>query len=99
MITKDQEITLRKVLGHYGVDQQETKCIEECAELIKAITDYKLQGPIASPKQSSELVGSMIEELADVIIMTKQLAMAVGQAEVESVIDYKVKRIAKRIGA
>ena len=90
---------LNKIIAHYGQDSQITKCVEECAELTKAICDYRLEASYASPETLKELEYSVREEIADVIIMAQQMALIFGEDKVERLIDYKLGRTARRIGA
>ena len=61
--------TLKKAIEKYGEEPQIRQCMEECAELISALTDYA---------ESEEMdVDNIIEEMADVLIMCKQVELIV----------------------
>lgn len=63
------ESVITKSIKHYGAEIQSTVCMEECAELIQAISKAK-RGKINRD--------NMIEEIADVLIcieMLKQMYM------------------------
>lgn len=83
----DSAVYLR-LLNHYGVVSQEGMTIEECAELITAL-HHKTRG--------REAAEEVIEELADVIIMTQQLRIAYGARKVDSKISEKLDRQLERI--
>jgi NTP pyrophosphatase (non-canonical NTP hydrolase) len=60
---------LKKAIETYGEEPQLRQCMEECAELISALTDYA---------ESEEMdTDNIIEEMADVLIMCKQVELIV----------------------
>lgn len=76
---------------HYGKNNQSTVCMEECAELIQAISKAK-RGKIDRD--------NMIEEIADVLIcieMLKQMYM-ISDEKINKWIEKKQAREAERIG-
>lgn len=76
---------------HYGKNNQSTVCMEECAELIQAISKAK-RGKINRD--------NMIEEIADVLIcieMLKQMYM-ISDDKINKWIEKKQAREAERIG-
>lgn len=81
----------RQILEHYGKKQYE-KCIEELDELRKAIYLHIVSG------YSETTEGHVIEEIADVEVMTAQLKMILkADNKVDSVKRYKVSRQLRRI--
>lgn len=62
-ITVDKDV-IRKSIQHYGVDNQSTVCMEECAELIQAISKTK-RGKLNTD--------NLKEEIADVLICIEML--------------------------
>lgn len=58
---------LNKAIAHYGVKPQLGVAMEECAELIQAIS--KLQRYGCEP----EVIENLVEEIADVLIMIEQI--------------------------
>lgn len=79
-------MSYRKIFDHYGLDHQLGKTVEECAELIVAITHWK------DGKVSRE---DMVTEIADVAVMVEQLKLAFPDVEAE--IARKVERCGKRL--
>lgn len=78
-------------IQHYGKNNQSTVCMEECAELIQAISKAK-RGKINRD--------NMIEEIADVLIcieMLKQMYM-ISEDKINKWIEKKQAREAERIG-
>lgn len=84
----------RKIISnsiqHYGMDNQSTVCMEECAELIQAISKAK-RGKINRD--------NMIEEIADVLIcieMLKQMYM-ISDEKINKWIEKKQAREVERM--
>ena len=92
-----EKTLLNKIIAHYGQEEQVTKCVEECSELIKAICDYKLKASYSSPEQLKGLIYQVQEEIADVMIMAEQMALIFGEEEVKKLVDYKLSRTERRI--
>ena len=91
------ENLIKKILAHYGIQNQKKKAIEEMSELIVVMcktTDV----PSCDPKLP-QLMDNLIEEIADVMIMMEQLRLFYGQNEVDKMIEYKLNRQIKRIEA
>lgn len=85
----DESIIARSIL-HYGKNNQSTVCMEECAELIQAISKAK-RGKIDRD--------NMEEEIADVLIcieMLKQMYM-ISDEEINKWIERKQAREEERI--
>lgn len=75
---------LLDIIKHYGAEHQIDKCVEELYELILAIKEQDRD--------------HIIEEMADVLIMCKQLElMSECSDELETMIDYKIARTVKRM--
>ena len=81
---------VKKSIEHYGKDVQSTVCMEECAELIQAISKEK------RGKSDKE---HLAEEMADVIICIKMLKQIynITEDEIYSWIINKQERIIERI--
>jgi NTP pyrophosphatase (non-canonical NTP hydrolase) len=68
---------LKKAIETYGEEPQIRQCMEECAELISAIADYA---------ESEEMdTDNIIEEMADVLIMCKQVELIVKDYAMEPI--------------
>jgi GTP cyclohydrolase FolE2 len=81
------EDILRIAIKKYGIQSQERQAVEECSELILAIS-HKQRGR----------EHNLIEEIADVEIMLEQLKMINDCHErVESIKAIKIKRLYHRI--
>lgn len=64
-MTDEQKSKIAEILNHYGFENQREILVEECAELIQAVSKAKRNGyPISD---------NFIEELADVSIMIEQM--------------------------
>ena len=78
----------------YGVVEETVIAMEECAELIQAISKVKRYGLVGEYKDN------LIEEIADVEIVITELLMMfdILPCEVESIMDSKIQRIKRRLG-
>lgn len=82
----------RQSIEHWGARVQSVVCMEECAELIQAISKM-LRGKDAK--------ANLVEEMADVTICFNLLAMIyhVDQSQLDEVIRAKTLREARRMEA
>lgn len=83
---------LRQTLRKNGVSEQLTVAMEECAELIQAISKIKRYG------KESALINNLAEEIADVQIITNELLLIFGcKVKVTAWKKYKLERMEKRL--
>lgn len=80
---------LNSAITMYGIEAQKTMAIEECSELINVL---------AKECRSRVSDEDIITEIADVMIMCEQLALIYGENAVESEKEYKLARLAERMG-
>lgn len=73
-----------KAIKYWGESAQKQKAIEECAELIAAMA-------------RRSLIDFIVDEVADVTIMMRQLRMIYGKKKVDDRIRFKLKRLQKRL--
>ena len=75
------------IAKYYGLDAQINQCIQECAELIKALTDFKracgLGQPLRSGKDVVSATVEVLDEIADVQVMLFGIMSVLGQTMVE----------------
>lgn len=83
-----QKSICRRILEHYGADNQHKQAIQECSELITAIC-HRMDGRATDD--------AVIDELADVSIMVEQLANVYGRSRLESRIEDKLRRQLERM--
>ena len=74
----------QKTIKTWGEEAQYDQMIEECAELIAALKHFK-RGKIE--KQD------VINELADVTLMIGQLTWMVGEKNVHTAVEQKIKKL------
>ena len=88
-MTVNSEI-IKDSIKHYGVDAQSTVCMEECAELIQAIS---------KEKRGKHDYKHLAEEIADVIICISMLQdmYEIDSSDIQLWIDLKQKRIVERM--
>ena len=87
-MTVEEKACCLRIVDHYGVTNQELKTIEECAELISALM-HNARGRATAD--------DIIDEIADVMIMTQQLSIIYGQRKVDNRIREKLDRQLDRI--
>ncbi len=75
----------------WGVESQLTQTIQECAELIFAITKLTVKG------KSAKTINAVREEIADVELMVNQIKHIFNESEVERFKQKKIKRIRARL--
>lgn len=96
---KTYEDTLSRAINTYGAVNQMRQCVEEMAELMQAICKYIRY--MDDSLEDSGLLQNIAEEVADVHIMTDQLAMIVGgmlqKDAVNKELEYKVNRLKERL--
>lgn len=80
----DADSIFFSAINKWGQESQEGVAIGECGELI-AEFGRKVQGRME--------LDDMIDEIADVTIMMRQLAIIYGTENVESRIEFKMKRL------
>jgi hypothetical protein len=80
-----------KAIWEWGGESQENMAIEECSELIKAICKLRRKDSTADD------FTNLIDEVADVTIMMRQMALIVGEESVNERIAYKINRLANRL--
>ena len=78
----------KKAIVQYGVESQRKMAIEEMAELTNALMKFD---------RGRNTIDDIVEEIADVSIMMKQLAIIYGLKKVKSQIDYKTARLENRL--
>ena len=86
-MNKEERIELyRKAIGNYGEAAQQIVAMEECSELIQAISK-KLRGRETNIE----------EEIADVEIMLEQLKLMCNEKLVDDIKKSKLKRLEQRL--
>ena len=85
----------QEIINFYGPKMQCIIAMEECAELIQAIS--KLQRFIV--KRGSKKWDNIVEEIADVLICIEQLKLmyCITDKDIQGFIDFKVERQVKRM--
>lgn len=83
----DIDPVAEKAVQHFGYTAQLAKSIEELSELILAIAKAHNGGSCVS----------VIDEIADVTIMVRQLRIIYGKDLVDQRIEYKLGRLMDRI--
>lgn len=100
---EDADAVKMRSIARYGKDTQTTVCMEECAELIQAISKLKRYNPEDPTNKvgRSELIENLYEEMADVQICLDLLVEIYGlkPSDLRRMIDHKVWRIKRKLEA
>lgn len=79
---------------HFGRDRQLQQAIEECSELIQAISKYNrlLNGEYAG--KDKKIIANLVEELADVEICIEQLKhfLEISDTKIDNIKRFKINR-------
>lgn len=88
---------LRKIADHKGYEEQSNQLIEECAELIQAVSKYR-RATTAIGK--AKALQNLIEEIVDVEIMLEQVKylLKISDNVVEPLKIFKIDRTLNRMG-
>lgn len=84
------DLRIEQIAAHYGVTSQVDIAIEECGELIQAVCKFR-RG------YSEERYTNLLEEIADVYIMARQLRFLFGYEEIDRIVNEKLDRQMRRI--
>lgn len=94
MANEDRDIVFRRCICNYGTHPQIDTMIEEMSELTKALLKWRR----AKGADSTAARDHIIDELADVRIMARQMEILFqAEDETERRINYKVQRQSKRL--
>lgn len=94
---------LKKIADHYGYEEQSNQLVEECAELIQAVSKYRRAKtgagqPLADYK-ITVVLDNLIEEIADVEVMLEQVKylLQIPEEDIEAVKLFKENRTKERM--
>ena len=100
------ENKIRKIAEHYGYDAQSRQCIEEMAELTKALNKFwrknllcgqvKLTPELMERLKDTPEYKDVLEEIADVEIMLKQIVYFLDM-DTSEMVEFKLQRQIERI--
>ena len=100
-MNKDQTEKALKILEHYGAEKQRRQLVEECAELIQAVTKLERAQESGDIGKITEKTLELVGELVDVRIMLQQITMSLFQDVSKDMIyeqfEYKLQRQLDRI--
>ena len=82
---------IRKIIEHYGVENQRAILQEECAELIQAISKVNR---VDCPENNNH----MIEEMADVLIVINQIISTFSYEQLTTLYTIQDMKINRQIG-
>ncbi len=92
MSIKINEETLKKAINAWGVNAQIKMMREECLELSVEISKF------FDRDNTPERFERVIDEIADVTIMSRQMALLPGiEEKIQKRVDFKIARLERRI--
>lgn len=92
-MTQQEKDLYERNIQYHGIEQETTIAMEECSELIKAISKCKRYGCINKYREN------LIEEMTDVLIMIDELKMIyqISDVDISDIRQYKMNRQSYRI--
>lgn len=100
-MNKEQTEKALIILEHYGAEKQRRQLVEECAELIQAVTKLERAQESGDVGKITEKTLELVGELVDVRIMLQQITMSLFQDVSKNMIyeqiEYKLQRQLDRI--
>lgn len=93
---------LKRIAEHYGYEAQSNQLVEECAELIQAVSKYRRASALRrgySVERHQIAYDNLIEEIADVEIMLEQVKylLQIPKDDIEAIKLYKINRTKERM--
>lgn len=92
-----RENSCAEIINHYGIRKQERQLVEECAELIQAMTKLQRAYESGEAGKIDRARHNLEGEIADVEIMLQQIKSRYVSWGTEKMIDYKLNRQLERI--
>lgn len=83
------DLRIEQIATHYGFTSQADMAIEECAEYMVALNKLRRGKP--------EAYDNLKEEVADVLIVARQLRYLLGYEDIDRIINEKLDRQMRRI--
>lgn len=80
---------LKQLADHYGFTSQADMLCEEAAEFMVALNKFR--------RGSTDAYAQIVEELADVLVVAKQLRYIVGEDAVNDIMNTKIDRQLERM--
>ena len=92
-MTQQEKDLYERNIKYHGIEQETTIAMEECSELIQAISKCKRYGCINKYREN------LIEEMTDVLIMIDELKMIyqISDTDISDIRQYKMNRQSYRI--
>ena len=92
-MTQQEKDLYERNIKYHGIEQETTIAMEECSELIQAISKCKRYGCVDKYRDN------LIEEMTDVLIMIDELKMIyqISDVDISDIRQYKMNRQSYRI--
>lgn len=97
-MTEIQKFKCRAILDSYTPETQRRQLVEECAELIQAVTKAERASETSDYPAYRATISHLIEEIADVEVMLQQIkSLYNAEASVKLLVEQKIDRQLSRI--
>ena len=99
-MTRTQSTKCRKIAEKYGMKHQEGQAVSELIELAEVLTRRPTQrGAVWAAKEGKTWTESLLDEMADVLVMVEQLRQlhGISNEALDNEINYKLNRQLGRI--
>lgn len=92
----DISLELKKIADHYGYEEQREQLVEECAELIQAVSKHRRA---RTAKKAGIALENLVEEIVDVEIMLEQIKhlLQIPEGYMQAIKVYKINRTKERM--
>lgn len=98
-MTELQEKRCGEILKHYGVRSQQRQLIEECAELIQAVSKlHRASKPQQLARERKQAAfHDFLEELADVEIMVEQMKQSLNDRQRDTLSQIETAKLNRQL--
>ena len=97
----DISLENKKIAEHYGYEAQSNQLVEECAELIQAVSKYRRAGGNGqiTTKKADIALENLVEEIVDVEIMLEQIKhlLDIPEDNLQALKIFKINRTKERM--
>jgi NTP pyrophosphatase (non-canonical NTP hydrolase) len=97
LTTAEKDEILQKFIDTWGVDAEKRMAIEEMAELTRELCKSWRNQTNENPEIMAKNEQNIRDEIADVLITVGQMRRVYGAAEIDEIMDYKLRRGKRRV--
>ncbi len=84
----------QKIINRYGLDEQLLQLMEECGELLQAVSKYRRKKQSGEKAEFNQTIQDLKLEMTDVLILFDQIKERLGMTdeELHMMAEYKIRR-------